>query len=97
MDADGYADVTVNTTMRRMNDYTTHLTGARPGKFGVSVGDRIRLLSMGDDPRPIAPGTVGTVVHICTASGFEQIGVRWENGRSLAVIPGIDRWYRVEA
>lgn len=60
--------------------------------FGVSIGDRIELISMGTDPDPVDPGTRGTVVHLCDLAGFEQIGVRWDNGRSLSLIPGTDRW-----
>lgn len=63
--------------------------------FGVSIGDRLELVSMGEDPRPLEPGTVGVVVHICDIEGFEQIGVAWENGRTLALLPGVDRWKRV--
>ena len=51
-------------------------------------GTRIRLLSMTDDPDPIAPGTEGTVI----GGNGEQLWVRWENGRSLNVLVGIDRY-----
>lgn len=26
-----------------------------------------------------------------------QIGMRWDNGRSLALVPGVDRFTRVDA
>jgi hypothetical protein len=63
--------------------------------FGVSVGDRIELLAMLDDPHPLPVGTIGTVVHLCDTPGLEQIGVTWKNGRTLALIPGTDSWRRV--
>ncbi|MBQ9348530.1 MAG: DUF4314 domain-containing protein [Oscillibacter sp.] len=50
-------------------------------------GSRIILNHMGDDPHPIPPGTEGEVRYVDDAG---QIGVNWSNGRSLAVIPGVD-------
>jgi len=45
----------------------------------VQPGQRIRLIAMGEDPDPIAPGTEGTV----TGGNGSQIWVAWDNGRSL--------------
>ncbi len=63
--------------------------------FGVSVGDRIEIITMPGDPHPVPAGTIGTVTHLCDTPGVEQIGVSWENGRTLALIPGTDSWRRV--
>jgi len=52
---------------------------------------------MGEDPRPLEPGTTGIVVHLCDTAGFEQIGVAWENGRTLALLPEADRWRRLQS
>ena len=38
------------------------------------IGDRIRLLSMSDDPQPITPGQTGTVVGV---SSFGEGKDRW--------------------
>lgn len=65
--------------------------------FGVSIGDRLELVAMGEDPRPLEPGTTGIVVHLCDTAGFEQIGVAWENGRTLALLPEADRWRRLQS
>ena len=54
-------------------------------------GSRIQLDYM-DDPRAIPPGTKGTVDHVDDAA---QIHVKWDNGRTLAVIPGEDSFYKV--
>ena len=62
--------------------------------FGVSVGDRVELLTM-QDPAAVTPGTQGTVISICDTRGLEQIVVNWDNGRGLALIPGVDRWRRL--
>lgn len=50
------------------------------------VGTRIELSNM-DDPQAIPKGTRGTVDHIDDAG---HIHMRWDNGRSLAVILGVD-------
>jgi hypothetical protein len=62
--------------------------------FGVSIGDRIELLSM-QDRDAVAPGSKGTVVMLCDTPGLEQIVVDWDSGRGLAVIPGVDKFRRI--
>lgn len=56
-----------------------------------NVGDRIRLVKMGDDPDPIPVGATGTVVSV-TDGLLGQVAVRWDNGRGLALIHGVDEW-----
>ncbi len=51
-------------------------------------GKRIKMISM-DDPDPIEPGTMGTVIKI---DGAGQIQVKWDNGRNLSVIPEEDQF-----
>jgi hypothetical protein len=51
-------------------------------------GKRIKMISM-DDPDPIEPGTMGTVIKL---DGAGQIQVKWDNGRTLSVIPEEDRF-----
>lgn len=59
--------------------------------IGCKVGDRIGLLAMPDDPDPLPVGSTGTVV--CLTDGpLGQIGVKWDNGRTLFLIPGIDQF-----
>ena len=57
------------------------------------VGKTIRLISMPDDPRPIAPGTLGICDGIDDAG---QLLMRWENGRGLSLIPGTDIFETVD-
>ena len=50
-------------------------------------GTRIRLNSMNDPYAPITPGTEG-VVELVDDAG--SIHMKWDNGRTLALIPGED-------
>ena len=56
-------------------------------------GTRICCDYMPNDPRPIESGTLGTVVGVDDAG---QIMMKWDNGRSLSLIPGVDRFHTVE-
>lgn len=51
------------------------------------VGTRVMVDFMGDDPRPIAPGTKGTVKHV---DDIGTIHCVFDNGRSLGLVPGVD-------
>ena len=46
-------------------------------------GDRVRLVSMIDDPDPIPAGTTGTVAGVYPQRGWLQLDVDWDSGRSL--------------
>ena len=56
-------------------------------------GDRVRCIEMPDDPNPIEPGAEGTVRHVDDA---KQIHVNWDDGRTLALIPGVDKYEIIE-
>ena len=56
-------------------------------------GMRIRLITMMDDPNPIEPGTEGTIRLV---DGMGIIHVNWDNGRTLGIIPDVDRYQLIE-
>lgn len=60
--------------------------------WGCAVGDRIKLLHMGDDPCPMEAGATGTVIGFCDSPGLQQLVVAWDNGRGLNLVPGVDRF-----
>jgi hypothetical protein len=49
----------------------------------LKKGDRIRLVSMPNDPDPIPVGSLGTVVGIRDHRDWTQIDVDWDSGRTL--------------
>ena len=62
----------------------------------IRTGDRIRLLSMPDDPDPIPIGSTGTIEAV-TEGPLGQVHVKWDDSnRSLALIPGVDRFEVIE-
>ena len=61
----------------------------------IRKGDRIRLLHMPDDPDPIPAGSTGTIESV-TEDPLGQIWVRWDSGRSLALVPGVDHFEVIE-
>ena len=52
-------------------------------------GKRIELIEMPEDPNPVEPGTKGTVDMV---DGMGQLCVSWDNGRTLSLIPGVDKF-----
>jgi len=62
----------------------------------IRSGDRIRLLSMPDDPDPIPVGSTGTIESV-TEGPLGQIHVKWDDStRSLSLVPGVDRFEVIE-
>lgn len=69
-----------------------------PSPINLEPGDRIALVNMAEDPCPIDEGTEGTVDYtnyVDLGLGFWQIGVKWDNGRSLMLSVPPDRFRRL--
>lgn len=52
-------------------------------------GTRIKLINMDDPYAPVPAGTKGTVEFV---DDMGQIAMRWDNGRTLALIPEVDEF-----
>ncbi len=63
----------------------------------LKAGDRVRLISMTDDPDPIPAGTTGTVRGVYPQRDWTQIEVDWDTGRSLMLSIPPDVVERIEA
>ena len=55
-------------------------------------GTRIELISM-EDVQAVPPGTKGTVVCV---DDMGTIHMKWDNGRTLGLIPGEDGFRKIE-
>lgn len=53
------------------------------------IGRRVKCLRMENDPHPIESGTKGTIDYI---DDMGHIHVKWDNGRSLSLIPNVDMY-----
>ena len=67
-----------------MNAFTESIRKAYP------PGKRIVLDKMGPDPRPVPPGTGGTVLEV---DDIGTIHCRFDDGRILGIIPGEDEFH----
>jgi len=74
---------------KKLSKFSLHPPTDKPKE-----GMRIRLISMVDDPNPVPPGTEGTI-RLVDDTG--TIHVRWDDGRQLGVIPGIDQYQLLES
>lgn len=75
----------LNAERREMNNYDI----AKSLREQYPKGTRIVLLCMGDDPRPILPGTRGTVDVI---DDMASVHCTFDNGRHLGLVYGEDHF-----
>lgn len=55
-------------------------------------GAKVVVDFMGDDPNPIDSGTKGIVYFV---DDIGTVHCEFENGRSLGLLPGVDKFHRV--
>ncbi len=55
-------------------------------------GTEVELIAMPEDPYPVPPGTRGKVIMVDDAG---QLVMKWSNGSSLSLIPGVDQFCKV--
>ena len=60
-------------------------------RLNYPPGTRLELISM-DDPQAIPPGSHGTVDHV---DDMGTIHMRWDNGRSLGLVPSEDSFRKL--
>ena len=59
-------------------------------KIGNEITNkRIRLIHMEDEYTNLTEGDEGTITGV---DGIGQIMVKWDNGSTLSIIPGIDKY-----
>ena len=75
-----------------MNEWEKASRMAKVYKEQYPVGTRLQLIEMGNDPRPVPPGTRGTVAYV---DDMGQIGMHWDNGQGLSLIPGEDNFRKL--
>lgn len=61
-------------------------------KTEYPVGTRIKLNHMGEEKFPVADGTTGKVTYV---DDNGQIHMRWDNGRTLPLVPGVDDFVKI--
>lgn len=61
-------------------------------RMSYPPGSRILLYQITDPYAPLPSGTRGTVRYVDDAG---QVGVAWDNGRSLSLIPGVDSFRKL--
>ena len=75
-----------------MNNFESERSFTEHMKRCYPPGTRLVLLSMDDPYAPVPSGTKGTVVHVDDAA---QIHMKWDNGRTLALVHGEDSFRKL--
>lgn len=75
-----------------MNEWERLSKQAERYKEDYPPGTRIELLSMENDPNPVESGTRGTVKHV---DDIGTLHCRFDNGRSLGVVPEEDSFRKL--
>ena len=57
------------------------------------VGCRVELVLTDDPFTSLWPGSQGVVDHI---DGAGQVGIQWDSGSNLSLIPGVDSFKRID-
>lgn len=75
-----------------MNRFEAERRFAQHMKDNYPPGTRIMLLGMDDPYAPVPEGTKGTVVNVDDSA---QIHMKWDNGRTLSIVPGEDSFHKL--
>lgn len=58
-----------------------------PIELYVKVGDRVELFRTTDPYTDLKPGDQGVVTDISHAFDIQTIGIRWDSGSTLSMVP----------
>ena len=75
-----------------MNEFERLRRTAERMKQEYPPGTRIQLDHMEDPWAPVPPGTRGTAAYV---DDIGQIGMKWDNGRTLSLVPGEDSFRKL--
>jgi len=75
-----------------MDNMKNLLNKAKYYKDLYPPGTRIQLISMEDPYDPVPDGTKGTVEFV---DDLGQLHMKWDNGRTLAIVPSQDRFRKL--
>ena len=75
-----------------MNEWEMLRRTAERLRKNYPSGTRVRLIQMGNDPRPVPPGTEGTVIGV---DDVATIHVHWDNGSGLGLVWGEDLFEKI--
>lgn len=75
-----------------MNEFDRMRRDAEINKRLYPPGTRIELIKMNDPYAPVEPLTTGTVVAVDDSG---SLIMKWDNGRTLSVIPGEDSFRKI--
>ena len=75
-----------------MNEWERLLRQAERYKAEYPPGTRVQLLHMNDPYSPVESGMRGTVEVV---DDIGQIHMKWDNGRTLALVPGEDSFRKL--
>ena len=70
-----------------MNEWERLHRQAKRYKEMYPPGTRLELISMDDPHASVPSGTRGTVKYV---DDVGQIGMSWDNGRTLSIVPSVD-------
>ena len=61
----------------------------------LTKGDKAKLVDMPQEKYPVPIGTVGTCIGSVVVQGEAIFYIEWENGRTLSLIDGLDKWEKI--